>query len=251
MNWKENFTTKRLARGFEYYKDGNVLEIMKTASGYKAEVEGSGYDAYHVDIKIEKGVIKDMDCTCIYGQEMGYCKHMAAVLYAIDEKNNIEEDISLKDNDEYLSANECFQLVDSVSERKDVKYKLKLMKGNDLCNNLKHRLECIIRKYAGMTGEIETYDLYSFSEKILNFLEQDVYQVDDMYWKNKTECICKVLDKLNELNLDESEEDVWIMFNTCYEMLGTILSKDASRLCWMKDTMNPIYYREFVETINV
>ena len=28
MNWQENFTTKVLERGFEYYENGNILEIM-------------------------------------------------------------------------------------------------------------------------------------------------------------------------------------------------------------------------------
>lgn len=251
MNWQENFTTKVLERGFEYYENGNILEIMKTTSGYKAKVEGSGYDEYDVRVEIEDDEIKDMNCTCIYGQEMGCCKHMAAVLYAIDEGEDIEEEIDTEEIIKSLSKTKLQQMMLSVSDNEEIKYKLKLISGSDPYTILKHKLERIIRKYAGLTGEIETYDLYSFSEKILNFLEQDVYGTEDEYWRSKIECICCVLDELNKLELDDSEEDVWIMYNTCYEMLGTILSKDTTRLSWIEGAINPIYFREFMDTINI
>lgn len=249
MNWKENFTTKILERGFDYYENGYVLEIMKTSLGYIAEVEGSVYDAYHVTIKIENDEIKDMDCTCIYGQEIGCCKHMAAVLYAIDE-GEIEEVIDTKEIINHLSLTQSHELLCSLSKNENVKYKLKLKSCNDPCNALKRKLERIMRKYVGPAGVYEVYDLYSFSEKILNFLEQDIFEVNDTFWQSKIECICYVLDELYELNLDDSEEDVWIMFNTCYEMLGMILSEDVNRLYWMKGIINPIYFREFMETVN-
>lgn len=249
MNWQENFTDKILERGFDYYENGYVLGIMKTTSGYKAEVEGSGYDAYHVTIKIEDDKIKEMDCTCIYGQEIGYCKHMAAVLYAIDE-DEIEEVLDTKENINHLSLTQSHELLCSLSNHEDVKYKLKLISRNDPYDALKRKLERIMRKYVGPAGVYEVYDLYSFSEKILNFLEQDIFEVNDKFWQSKVECTCYVLDELYELNLDDSEEDVWIMFNTCYEMLGTILSEDVNRLHWMKEQINPIYFREFMETMN-
>lgn len=250
MNWQNNFTAKILARGLEYYENGNVFEILKTASGYEAEVKGTSYDTYHVIINIENDEIKDMNCTCIYGQEIGYCKHMAAVLYAVDEEVGIEEELNTKDIIDHLPLEKLRDLVNSMADVEDVKYKLKLVSCNDPYSTLKNKLERIIRKYAEPIGEIEVYDLYAFSEKILEYLEQDIYEVNDLYWQSKVKCICYVLDKLNELNLDDSEEDVWIMYNTCYEMLGTILSKDENRLYWMKGMINPIYFREFIETVN-
>lgn len=250
MNWQENFTSKILEKGFDYYENGHVLDITKTASGYKAEVEGSGTYAYDVSIEIENDEIKDMDCTCIYGQEIGCCKHMAAVLYAVDEGIEIEEEIDTRDIVNHLSLTQSHELIYSMCNNENVKYKLKLISSKDPCNVLKRRLEHIMRKYTGPADAYEIYDLYSFSEKILEFLEQDIYEVNDQFWQSKVECISYVLDELNELNLDASEEDVWIMFNTCYEMLGTILVNDTHRLHWMKDVLNPIYFREFIETVN-
>ena len=82
-------------------------------------------------------------------------------------------------------------------------------------------------------------------------LEQDIYEIDDSQWECKAECVRYVLDAMHRLNLDEELDDMWMIFNTCYEMLGAILMKDESRLGWMKKKLNPTYYHEMLETIEL
>lgn len=85
-NFEKAFDTKILNRGKNYYHDGAVLSIEKIAENeYIAEVEGN--ELYNVMVEIDdNGNIYDISCDCPY--DMGnHCKHEAAVLYALRDKN--------------------------------------------------------------------------------------------------------------------------------------------------------------------
>ena len=83
-SWKDLFREHILARGEMYYYDGAVQDLEKTEHGYHAVVEGT--EDYEVDIEIEDGRICEMYCTCPYADDGNNCKHMAAVLYEIEEQ---------------------------------------------------------------------------------------------------------------------------------------------------------------------
>lgn len=86
-NFEEYFDTRILKRGQNYYRDGAVLSIEKVAENeYAADVEGS--EIYEVMVEMDDGgEIYDIDCDCPY--DMGdYCKHEAAVLYALRDKSS-------------------------------------------------------------------------------------------------------------------------------------------------------------------
>lgn len=73
-----------LARGKEYFATGHVLDIEADGDQFIAEVEGS--DLYTVTVTLdEEGNIYETICDCPY--DFGpYCKHQAAVLYALREQ---------------------------------------------------------------------------------------------------------------------------------------------------------------------
>ncbi|MDE7363327.1 MAG: SWIM zinc finger family protein [Ruminococcus sp.] len=85
-NFEEYFDRAILQRGKNYYKNGAVLSIEKISENeYTAEVDGS--ELYDVTVEMDDhGNIYDVSCDCPY--DMGaYCKHEAAVLYALREIN--------------------------------------------------------------------------------------------------------------------------------------------------------------------
>ena len=81
--WKDLFRIHILERGLNYYEEGCVTSLEQTSIGYTAVVEGT--DDYEVGIEICADQVYDMTCTCPYAAEGKYCKHMAAVLYKIEE----------------------------------------------------------------------------------------------------------------------------------------------------------------------
>ena len=72
-----------LARGRDYYTADRIVDLSLDGDDeWTAEVQGT--DRYEVRILQEPGGALTCECTCPY--DMGeYCKHVAAVLYAIEE----------------------------------------------------------------------------------------------------------------------------------------------------------------------
>ena len=84
-NWQEYFLPRILERGWNYYKDGAVQSLTTTPTGYRATV--SGTEDYEVEIELNGDEIAEMYCDCPYAADGNYCKHMAAVLYAVEEED--------------------------------------------------------------------------------------------------------------------------------------------------------------------
>lgn len=73
-----------LTRGREYVRGGKILDLAfdEEELTWKARVEGT--DLYDVRIDIQSN--GSLKCSCTWPYDMGeQCKHIAAVLYAIEE----------------------------------------------------------------------------------------------------------------------------------------------------------------------
>lgn len=116
-NFEEYFDAKILKRGKNYYHDGAVLSIEKVADNeYTADVEGS--EIYEVTVEMNKdGEIYDISCDCPY--DMGeYCKHEAAVLYALRDKNSriIQSSVKQSNLPQLLGKCSLNQLMEIILE---------------------------------------------------------------------------------------------------------------------------------------
>ncbi len=81
-NFEDHIDSIILARGFGYYTAGYVLSLVETGEhAYRAKVEGT--ELYKVVVEFDKQAEINFtvcDCPYVYGE---YCKHQAAVLYAL------------------------------------------------------------------------------------------------------------------------------------------------------------------------
>ena len=86
-DWEDMFRPHILERGYDYYMTGAVEGLQRPDPDdtfYEAVVDGSR--SYHVEIQYDRGSVMDMQCDCPYAMDGKNCKHMAAVLYEIEEK---------------------------------------------------------------------------------------------------------------------------------------------------------------------
>lgn len=88
MKWDYLFSRKILDRGRQYYKAKRVRNLQQSGAAYQAEVIGSR--AYNVSIQMINDKKPRMSCDCPYAKDGNRCKHMAAVLYAIADLNEIK-----------------------------------------------------------------------------------------------------------------------------------------------------------------
>lgn len=87
--WKNMFPPHIWQRGVDYYRDGRVLDLHYRSSEVTAQVEGG--ETYTVSVTFNKARdgITDYFCDCPYGEDGTPCKHLAAVLCAVqDEPQN-------------------------------------------------------------------------------------------------------------------------------------------------------------------
>ena len=84
-NWQGHFSNRILERGFNYYLMDAVSGLVKTSQGYQANVQGT--EDYDVSIDLKNGRLQSMSCDCPYAESGNICKHMAAVLYAVEDRD--------------------------------------------------------------------------------------------------------------------------------------------------------------------
>ena len=80
MYWDYLFSRIILNRGRQYFEDGKVKGLTHRGATYQAKVLGTR--VYDVEIYLTDRLHPKMFCNCAYDD---YCKHEAAVLYAIEE----------------------------------------------------------------------------------------------------------------------------------------------------------------------
>lgn len=79
-DWKENFISKMITRGRNYWRAGAVKNLHCTQEKITADVEGTRL--YRVEITLAGDAVATLSCTCPFAKEGANCKHMAAVLFA-------------------------------------------------------------------------------------------------------------------------------------------------------------------------
>ncbi|MFK7796113.1 MAG: SWIM zinc finger domain-containing protein [Aureispira sp.] len=114
-----------LERGFDYYENGNVIEVEEVEDGeYTAVVQGM--EVYTVYIKIvDEDMVAEHNCTCPYDWGV-YCKHFVAVVEAMeageytaatDETAYYYAFQKLKNSIEGMSKQELKELILAISKR--------------------------------------------------------------------------------------------------------------------------------------
>lgn len=211
--WEGLFTNKVLERGKLYYIEGRV-ELLSYENTYlTAEVYGTEY--YNVTIEITENFIKGMNCDCPYAVNHKYCKHMAAVLYSVENSNLILAD----DNSEFKGID---SLIDSVPENK-IKEFLKEVLENDMSLRREFKF-----RYKGELSK-EDQDFYRNKIHLMFNFNYDFLETDYI----------EILDNL-EINLLEFiEEDVEELLNhEKYPFIFELFKKIYNRLYYLIENYN-------------
>ena len=100
--WSALFQPHILERGREYYLDGLVDELIADGNQVTAVVTGS--EEYDVEISLTDGEATEMYCSCPYAERGENCKHMAAVLFALEKEKMTAASGNMRSEAEKLVA---------------------------------------------------------------------------------------------------------------------------------------------------
>ena len=180
-DWQELFQPWILERGRNYCISGCVTELKRDRDCIRAAVLGT--QEYEVDILLDGGEVVEMNCTCPYAEEGASCKHMAAVLFALEEadmpaKREYQDNPSLpwRETLEKLSAEEMRTfLAQAAAGDPGLQERLVLQYGprnpGMLLDSWEEQIIEIVRKNSTRSGYINydhAWDFYNGLDTFLN-----------------------------------------------------------------------------------
>lgn len=229
--WEHLFKTHILARGWDYYENGAVSSLEKTDTGYKATVEGSS--DYDVEVEIYNNEVKELFCDCPYAEDGNNCKHMAAVLYEIEEQSaqmtgeerenpsDVRTGLEnvIKNIDEAEVRNILLELAlknYSLQNQILTKYTDKISPGQ--MNRLKQEVEMISWKYSDRGGFIDYNHAMDYVNELERFLDENVQElIDKNLIMQAFELTNKVFHTVGNQAIDDSDGGTTWIANSCYE----------------------------------
>ncbi len=108
-------TMQSRTRGEDYYHSKRVENVVWRDGLLTAEVEGSEYEPYIVQIRFDEGEIRSTDCTCPYDWG-GDCKHIiAALLYLCRRRDDIAQRPAVADLIADLSRDQLAEIILDLS----------------------------------------------------------------------------------------------------------------------------------------
>ncbi|MCR5295729.1 MAG: DEAD/DEAH box helicase [Lachnospiraceae bacterium] len=88
MSWHRLFTSAVINRGYSYFRDGRVLSVSASGSIFLGQILGSHRQTYRIIADLSDPESPILSCTCPHAAQGARCKHMAALLYAIDARKS-------------------------------------------------------------------------------------------------------------------------------------------------------------------
>ena len=251
MNWERFFSSRILGRGYDYYLSGNIESITKLSNSYKAIV--SGMDEYVVNISLNSdNDIDYMNCTCPYADDGSYCKHMAAVLYAIDD--NDEGENSTETNNDFSGTiiSDIDKVRDIILEmepeliRKELvtimendqtlraDFLLKHIKDQEniihYIKKLKKSAYAIFRGCSDRHGFIDWRNAFNLISRLDNEIMFNLrdFTADEKEAKAAFDVSLYVYDLFNNTDIDDSGGETQMFVSGCIELWNDIIENNES-----------------------
>ena len=265
-DWKDLFQEHILDRGESYYFDGAVLELHKTEHGYHAVVEGT--EDYEVDIEMEGGRVCEMYCSCPYAEDGNNCKHMAAVLFEIEEQN--EEDILTEEtcpDDQEQEVEEIIERIPEEELRSFVKgiaaqdseirntlmtrYAVKI--DEKQMNLLKQGVGQLVWEYGDRSGYIDYRNALDFCWALENYLEEKGNTlIERKCYGQAFELTNYVFKTIGNIDIDDSDGGTAQVANACYDKWKEILENCSEEeknemFSWFMSHLSCDYVVDYME----
>lgn len=245
MEWEHLFESHILERGWDYYENEYVQEILKEENGIKAWVEGS--ELYKVHIGIADGEVINMTCTCPYAEGGLNCKHMAAVLYMFEEEDcvDINEDITELNRDKNKPFINAYELVKGAEEDLVRKFLVDILKSNGALLNrfkiavsqdiseddirvYKRQIDQIFRKYEGRGNFIDYYHASGFISDLYEFLCEDIRtMLDNKQYEAAFLLSTYLFVKVGNVDMDDSDGGTGMISDECQDIWFEILEESV------------------------
>lgn len=244
MNWQKMFAPWILERGRDYWDDGCVESLCQDGNTVTAVV--SGTEDYDVEIEMGcGGNIEYMSCTCPYAEEGNNCKHIAAVLFAMEEEKEDQSDIPHNGEGcpnlpwqealNGLSPEEMRQILSELAQSdQGLQERIATLHGQLAPEVLEATWEMqiaeITEKYTDRHDYINYDHAYDFFMELDDFLETRLSQLlETGRIMEAFSLACMVFETGMEQDVDDSDGGGGVLAGSCEEAWRKLLNQANSR----------------------
>lgn len=242
MNWINHFEPHILERGWEYYRSGAVEHLVKTENTVEAIIRGSEY--YKVKIVCDRDEIEETYCSCPYAAKGYPCKHMAAALYAAENR----QDESLADSSSVVrpvevtkrqSLEELIRVADREALENallDLAYRdvdtadwlrifLSGSSGSIDLEEAKHQIDEIFLINSDRGGFINYYHAQTFETDLTTYLERETERlINEGKFLEAFQLSMYAFVEVGNCDIDDDGQ-ITAISNACYKIWLNIIKK--------------------------
>ena len=209
-NWKKFFRKTILDRGYGYYLEGAVENIGREDNVISATV--SGTELYEVEIFLNNDEVYDMDCDCPYAEDGNYCKHMAAVLYELEDTGTGKK-LSVKESiaDIVNAADEATVrsfLSDVLENDEKLKQRFLLLtnKPKASLEHYKKLIDSTIDEHEDNWGFIDYEEAFGFYEDMEAFMDDIRIMIDNGQYRGAFQLSLYICQEVADIDSDDDGE---------------------------------------------
>lgn len=249
QSWKELFKPWILERGQEYFKEHRVAELKIDGEEISAFVEGS--EDYQVAIMLDDGMPIALYCDCPYASGNDCCKHMAAVLFAVDAASGISHGRTASSCDEWrtaidhLPADILRTLLHKWAEKtpqlqKDLALLYNGTLPEDISDIWEYDLQAMVDDVSDRHGFVDYRDAYGLMCDMSDYLEQQLrILLDSGHLMEAFDLVDTVFSTANNIDMDDSDGGLYTLFSACsdaWEEIVELANEDQQTELYQKFT---------------
>ena len=234
--WKNMFPPHIWLRGVDYYRDGRVLDLHYRNSEVTAQVEGSEIYTVSVTLNKDRNRITDYFCDCPYGEDGTPCKHLAAVLCAVQDvpKSPIPEEKNghtVEAMVELLSESQMRNLLIRFAEGNPyIREMIQLAATNELPQSQKDQWEADLGELTDSMSDRHGFIDYEDASEYCDALEEYMNdQLPDLLFAGKTmdafQLTWLTFQTGLEQDMDDSDGGLSILASFCMDAWSQILKQ--------------------------
>ena len=233
-HWRELFSPHIWQRGLEYYHEDRILDIQYRGSKITAEIEGTEIYTVFVTLDAKTNKIEDYFCECPYGEDGTPCKHLAALLCALEdgdqelmaddtEKSTIEQVVNLLPEQQMRELLIQFAQNDSyIRERIQIAATKKLP--NTQKDQWKQDLDALTESAADRHGFIDYEEAYDYCFSLQEYLDDRIPDfLSAGLNKEAFELTCLVFQTGMAQDMDDSDGGLTILAGSCMDAWSSIM----------------------------
>lgn len=222
MIWERFFSEKILARGQDYYQQNAITHLETVRNTVQAVVAGSV--PYYVTIKMQDTVPVKWNCTCPYMEKHDECKHITAVLYALEaehkkQKPACSNELLLRIKN--IPEKEAKQiLLDLISEHPDlaekISKKLAAASPPERIEDIKQKIRQALQRASGKYRFIEYDNAHRLLKEFMYIIDYEIASIiQEGHLLTGFELICYMLEQYFKYNIDDSNGETFELCRKC------------------------------------